>query len=625
MDYRREIDGLRALAVLPVILFHAGFQRFSGGFVGVDVFFVISGYLITSIIIFEQKTHTFSLIKFYERRARRILPPLFVVMAACLPFACLWLTPVQLKGFSQSLVAVSTFASNVLFWRTSGYFEAAAELKPLLHTWSLAVEEQYYLFFPILLMVTWRLGTRWILRLLALIAIVSLAAAQWGSVKLPDAAFYLLPTRGWEILMGAFIAFYSSNEKPAFKRLLNQVGGVIGFSLVLFAILKFDSHTPFPSLFTLIPTVGAGLIILFANQKTLIGRLLCSRPLVRVGLISYSAYLWHQPLFAFARSRSSEEPGTLLMSALAVSTLVLAYFSWKYVERPFRNKQFINQRQIFTCGLLGSGFFVVIGLTGHFNWGYMRLLSADERATLALQNYDYSNDYRERTCFLLPEQKYGDFSSECRRVRNGADILMLWGDSYAASLSSGLRATHENVVQYTASYCPPILDTVLAVRPNCHEINNFVLSEIKKLKPAKLLLLANWYDYKREDAIGRLAKSIELIKAASPQTKVTIVGSYPQWDPILPTVLVDSHVSLNGVQYLTMPRYAELSEVDEMLKEVSASTNIAFSSVLKIFCRADGKCMGVIKADSGYALPVWDIGHLTAAGSIMLARQLPVN
>jgi peptidoglycan/LPS O-acetylase OafA/YrhL len=208
MKYRAEIDGLRALAVLPVILFHAGFELFSGGFVGVDVFFVISGYLITTIIISEMAEGKFSIVNFYERRARRILPALFFVMLMCLPFAWMWLTPNDLKDFGQSLVAVSTFSSNILFWRESGYFDTAAELKPLLHTWSLAVEEQYYILFPIFLMFTWRLGLKWILILLSMVFLVSLGIAQWGAYNSPSAAFFLLPARGWELLVGVFVAFY---------------------------------------------------------------------------------------------------------------------------------------------------------------------------------------------------------------------------------------------------------------------------------------------------------------------------------------------------------------------------------------------------------------------------------
>ena len=207
MDYRREIDGLRAIAVLPVILFHAGFETFSGGFVGVDVFFVISGYLITTIIIAELEQGKFSIINFYERRARRILPALFLVMLVCIPLAWFWLLPRDMQDFSQSLVAVTVFASNILFWRESGYFDTAAELKPLLHTWSLAVEEQYYVIFPLFLMSFWRLGKRWIMILLVAVFVVSLALAQWASLAKPSAAFFLLPARGWELLVGAFAAF----------------------------------------------------------------------------------------------------------------------------------------------------------------------------------------------------------------------------------------------------------------------------------------------------------------------------------------------------------------------------------------------------------------------------------
>ena len=194
IEYRAEIDGLRALAVIPVILFHAGFKSFSGGFVGVDVFFVISGYLITTIIITEKQAGNFSLLNFYERRLRRILPALFVVLLFSLPLAWLWLMPSEMKVFSQSLIAVSTFSSNFLFWRLSGYFAPAAELNPLLHTWSLSIEEQYYLCFPVFFIFIWRWGKRWVWKILLTLAILSLLVAQWGSVSKPGATFYLLPT-----------------------------------------------------------------------------------------------------------------------------------------------------------------------------------------------------------------------------------------------------------------------------------------------------------------------------------------------------------------------------------------------------------------------------------------------
>ena len=303
MKYRAEIDGLRALAVLPVILFHAGFEWFSGGFVGVDVFFVISGYLITTIIISEMAEGKFSIVNFYERRARRILPALFFVMAACLPFAWMWLTPPHLKDFGQSLVAVSTFSSNIHFWLESGYFDTGGELKPLLHTWSLAVEEQYYILFPIFLMLTWRLGIKWILILLSIVFFVSLGVAQWGAYNTPNAAFFLLPARAWELLVGVFAAFYLKYNTHLKSHSLNQALSLLGFGMIVYSIISFDKATPFPSLYALIPTIGTGLLILCAVPKTFVHKLLSLKFIVGIGLISYSAYLWHQPLLVFARHR----------------------------------------------------------------------------------------------------------------------------------------------------------------------------------------------------------------------------------------------------------------------------------------------------------------------------------
>ncbi len=322
MKYRKEIDGLRALAVVPVIFFHAGFKPFSGGFVGVDVFFVISGYLITSIILTEKQQGNFTLIGFYERRVRRILPALFFVMLVCLPFAWLWMMPGDMQRFSQSVAAVSVFASNILFWRQSGYFDTANELKPLLHTWSLAVEEQFYVLFPLFLLITWRLGKRWTIVTLALIAVISVSLAHWGSIHKPAAAFYLLPTRGFELTLGALVAFYANDKQstPATQS-ISELSAFIGLGLVGYAILTFDDSTPFPSLYALVPTLGVVLLILFATPQTFVGKLLSYRWLVVMGLISYSAYLWHQPMFALARYRTFDQangPLLLFLSVLAV-------------------------------------------------------------------------------------------------------------------------------------------------------------------------------------------------------------------------------------------------------------------------------------------------------------------
>jgi peptidoglycan/LPS O-acetylase OafA/YrhL len=396
MKYRSEIDGLRALAVLPVILFHAGFEWFGGGFVGVDVFFVISGYLITTIIISEMAEGKFSILNFYERRARRILPALFFVMAACLPFAWLWLTPNDLKDFGQSLISVSTFSSNILFWLESGYFDTAAELKPLLHTWSLAVEEQYYILFPVFLMLTWRLGIKWVLVLLSVVFLLSLGVAQWGAYNNPSATFFLLPTRGWELLVGVFAALYLKYNTQLRSHILNQALSLLGFGMIVYSIIAFDETTPFPSLYTLIPTIGTGLIILCAVPKTYIHKLLSLKFIVGIGLISYSTYLWHQPLLAFARHRFLGELSELILIALCLISLVMAWFSWKFVEAPFRNRKTLTRKKVFLFSILCMVLFSSLGISMHLNNGYEDRVSFSEELANSFKRPSLEN------CFNTP-------------------------------------------------------------------------------------------------------------------------------------------------------------------------------------------------------------------------------
>lgn len=365
MNYRSEIDGLRALAVLPVILFHAGFKWFSGGFVGVDVFFVISGYLISTIIISEMAEGKFSLVNFYERRARRILPALFFVMLVCLPFAWLWLLPSSLRDFGQSLVGVTTFSSNILFWLETGYFVAAIEFKPLLHTWSLAVEEQYYILFPLFLLLTWKLGVRWVLTFLFIIFSISLGFAHWGAFNQPIPTFYLLPSRVWELLIGVFLSFYLQHKSYLKSHNINQILSLLGLGMIIYSIIAFDESTPFPSLYALIPTVGTGLLILSAVPNTIVYKLLSFAPIVGVGLISYSAYLWHQPILVFARLRLLDEMSDIFIIILCLFSLIMGYFSWKFIEKPFRSKKKTSRNTIFIFSVIGIVFFSVVGFFIH--------------------------------------------------------------------------------------------------------------------------------------------------------------------------------------------------------------------------------------------------------------------
>ena len=458
MKYRAEIDGLRAVAVIPVILFHAGFEFFSGGFVGVDIFFVISGYLITTIILSEKEQGTFSLINFYERRVRRILPALFLVMLFSFLFAWLWLLPSDMKDFSQSLIAVSTFYSNIFFWQESGYWAAANELKPLLHTWSLAVEEQYYFIFPLFLMLMWRFRKRWILSTFLIIAIISILFAQWGAHNKPTMNFFLLLSRGWELAIGASISFYFLYRKHTIRRLLShksvdELLSLVGLLMIGYAVYAFDKTIPFPSFYALVPTIGAGLIILFSSPETLVGRFLGTKPLVGIGLISYSAYLWHQPLFAFARHRTLTEPSDLLFAALAVLSFPLAFLSWRFVEKPFRKKGKISRKTVFAFAFSGSIMFIAIGLAGQMTNGF------DSRSTKSKLTLKSIEEKRKHN-FGLSSACEGSFplSSKCRT--SDEPEILIWGDSFAMHLVQGIMSSNPDakIIQMTKSDCGPFFD-----------------------------------------------------------------------------------------------------------------------------------------------------------------------
>jgi peptidoglycan/LPS O-acetylase OafA/YrhL len=428
LKYRPEIDGLRALAIVPVILFHAGFELFSGGFVGVDVFFVISGYLITTILIEDIVNKRFSIINFYERRARRILPALFFVMLVSIPFAWMWMLPSQMEDFSKSLVAVSLFASNVLFLRETGYFETAAEEKPLLHTWSLAVEEQYYVLFPIFLILAWRFGKNRVLWMIVVMAAISLLLSELGWRNKATANFYLAPTRAWELFAGSIAAFIV--QKQGVQR--NNALAMFGLAAVLFSIFFYDETIPFPSVYALVPVLGVVMLVLYADKNTITAKLLSNKGFVGIGLISYSAYLWHQPLFAFARILSGKQPTMLTMSALTVFSIVLAFLSWRFIEKPFRSSDIVNRAQIFVASLIVMAFFIFVGLIGHHKDGY----SANE-------NLNHVVDTSSLTHVDVPIYVIGD--SHAEHLISGLEILNIGA---VINMSSGGCIPFRNVDRY---------------------------------------------------------------------------------------------------------------------------------------------------------------------------------
>lgn len=629
--YRPEIDGLRAVAVVPVILFHAGFGVFSGGFVGVDVFFVISGYLITTILMSELEQDNFSITGFYERRARRILPALFIVMLACLPFAYMWMTPSQLQDFAQSLVGVITFSSNILFWREEGYFEAAAELKPLLHTWSLAVEEQYYLLLPIFLSSAWRFGRKPVFWTVAVFAAVSLLMAEWGWRNMPSANFYLAPTRAWELLAGSICAFLTLGRAQRSSNGLST----IGLAMIVFSIFVYDAGTPFPSVYALLPVVGTALVILFAAQGVWVARLLSMRAFVGVGLISYSAYLWHQPLFAFARLRSLTEPSKYLMAGLAVAVMLLAWATWRLVEQPFRKakKSLISTRRgVFLASGAAGALFVAVGLAGHVGNGFewragsdVVLANLDDRASI---NHGLSRDCN------------GAFTNSLNCYTSSSPNVLLWGDSFAMHLAQGMLASEDSLAmqQHTKSACAPVLGIATIGKyhskfreewaEGCIKFNAQVMDWLNRHEKIDLVILSSPFSQLLGDSImledGQLIKkpSIPFIGDALMKTVRAIRRSGARVLIVSPT----PHSGWNNGHCLMRSVYfkvdAEVCKFTldlnkknfEMLRYVA--DDVAIHWLHEDFCD-DGTCD--VFQEGVFIFR--DKGHLSKEGSAYLGRK----
>lgn len=425
MKYRREIDGLRALAVVPVVFFHAKLPGFTGGFVGVDIFFVISGFLITSILLKDISENRFSLIDFYERRARRILPALFVVILLCLPFAWMWMLPDDLENFGQSIVAAVLFSNNILLTLTTGYWDLAGEFKPLLHTWSLGVEEQFYLFFPLTLLVAWRFFRHRIALLISIIGLISFLLFLTPHFLSLDtrgnaAVFYTLPTRAWQLLLGTFAAIYVS--KSINLDLIDRNGWLanIGFMLIIAALfVPFPEHINL-TLKTILASVGSILILIFTQTKNLTKLILSNRVMVSIGLISYSVYLYHQPLLALTRIYVTDEP-KLIIAIPIILTFVLATISYFIIERPFRDKSRISTPFAIGVFTFIGGLLISIGFLIYAKSGFPQRIEAIET-----ERYKESIAYNQRAFNFLLEQ-FPD--------KDGQKILVL-GNSFGRDMVS---------------------------------------------------------------------------------------------------------------------------------------------------------------------------------------------
>lgn len=622
MTYRREIDGLRAIAVMAVILFHAGFSFFSGGFVGVDVFFVISGYLITNILVTDLHNERFSLLGFYERRARRILPALLLVVAVSLVFAHAWMLPSRFVEFCESAIATVLFVANIYFWQTADYFDVMAEHKPLLHTWSLAVEEQFYVFFPIFLFFIWRYARRFLWPLLGFGAVVSLGLAEWAAGTSPTANFFLAPTRAWEFLVGSFCAYLLRRGH------VPNHGGLaaLGLALLVVAIVAYDSQTPFPSLYALVPVGGTALIVLFGGAGTWVGALLSNRALVGIGLISYSAYLWHQPVFAFARIRALDDLDVLTKIALIGAVLALSYLSWRWVEEPFRRRRIgpiaTPQQALGVSGASTAAIATVAGLGIAFPLAGSQLTS-EQRYYASFLDYretpEFAFQWRTGTCFYAPED--GSFEANfdiaaCLATDGDKPILLLMGDSYGAHLWRALDEAFQDytVLQATAAGCRPLVP--YQGRPACLDLVDYVFEEfLPNTRVDGVILAADWAPVD----IERLPSTIQRLKELSIPTFV--VGVLPEFESWLPEILatgLDQSVPLT--EWAASFLKDEPFELEPALRQAAADAAV-YMDVGE--CMREGGSWRILSS-TGEPL-LFDGGHFTLSGSRDIAACLAAS
>ncbi|MXO89420.1 acyltransferase family protein [Pontixanthobacter aquaemixtae] len=490
LKYRAEIDGIRAIAVVSVILFHAGFAIIPGGFLGVDVFFVISGFLITSLIIKDLENDRFSLLDFWNRRARRILPALILVLTATIVPAWLLLFPRQLELFGLDLAAATVFVSNIRLWMSANYFSERADFEPLIHLWSLGIEEQFYLLFPIFMIVMWRWFRKFLLASLLLIFASSLVLAEWLNLASPAATFYLLPMRAWELVAGSLIAWMMTKHDPQWSRAVREGGTAIGLTAILLSFALIDESMALPGFYTLPTILGTMCLLVFASEQDLIAKIFTARPMVWIGLLSYSAYLWHQPLFAFARTLTVVELSPVQTASLIAATFALALGSYRFVEQPTRDREKIRTRPFilgcFVCLLTLAG----VALWMNHKEGYPTRFSPDQLSTIAANR----SDAESGPCDLESDDQAQALVDATDCYVEGK-TLYLFGDSHAREFQREFyitaRANGFKLVSITSPGCFPIPGTRRLDRPFCENLVRLIPKLLSE-HPAPAVFITRW-------------------------------------------------------------------------------------------------------------------------------------
>jgi peptidoglycan/LPS O-acetylase OafA/YrhL len=647
--YRSDIDGIRALAVVPVVLFHAQIAGFGGGFVGVDVFFVISGFLITGLIQKEIAAGEFSYVSFWERRARRLLPPMALVVSISCIGAWFVLLPIELRAMGASLVAFSGFASNVYFWHKSGYFGAPAELIPLLHTWSLGVEEQFYVFFPAFLLLLAGVTASRRLASIAGLGVVSFVLGWVWVRQYPDAAYYLLPSRAWELMLGAYLAL-NRRDFPNLKGIYADLLLLFGMLLVLVPIFAYSKNTPFPGVAALVPCLGTGLLIWTGQRaNSRLSWLFTNSPTVYIGKLSYAIYLWHWPMLTLWAAYVGKPLARLTayeVSGIIAATLILSWLSYHLVENPVRRRQVLaSRRSIFTAAAAAMSILAAVGMAAYLKDGFESRVPSS-----VIQIASGTNDLTSICPFveLTPTQiKSGDlcrFGAE--NVDDTAPRVLLWGDSHASAL---LPAVHGAAVQVGAvaelasrGSCPPLPDVEPGGKygSGCPEHNAAVLSLLEHHHYDALVMGGIWSSYEKLqelrftgdtesqaaaiDSRSLFYRQLTLVfeLARKQSIPVILVGEvpYPGWGDYHPSRFAKS--VWRGVDPasagLKLGEYREREETFTSFMSSKSHEFVQFVDPSIGMCDAKGFCPAVIDNRSVYR----DEHHLSTYGAGLLVPLL---
>lgn len=643
ISYRPDIDGLRAFAIIAVLLFHAFPLIIPGGFVGVDIFFVISGYLISSIIFKELNAGSFSFSGFYQRRIKRIFPALVLVLAACYLFGWFALMASEFKMLGKHMISSIGFVQNIVLYKESGYFDTASELKPLLHLWSLGVEEQFYFLFPLIAWSMWRYR-KWAFPFLIVAALVSFGADVHKLKTDPSAAFYLPQYRFWEILVGSLLAYAAvfhpsaiscSNISTAVRKTAFNAISLLGVSLLIASIAIIDKSKSFPGAWALMPVLGSVLLILSGPNSWLNDRVLSSRVLVAIGLISYPLYLWHWPVITFMRIVGADELSVWKGIIAITASFILAFATYKFVELPFRAAKL----KVSKAGVLVFLGFIVAasGTLSFYKDGLPGRAAVVDREQYAqyfnnyAPNWEYfkthntANTYRYDCDFYdMDSHLSGNATSEPRShidqscyTPTSKSVVMVWGDSHAQQLLYGLK--HDlpgevSLLQVASSGCAANIPNPQAPdKKYCDRSNTFALEVIRNVSP-QVLVIAQIGGH---DMVNNLAALVARAKEYGVK-HVVVVGPVPRYNTPLNQMVIRKYW-FNTPKRINENFAGDVFPTDTWLKKRAITAGFEYVSALDAFCNSEG-CMTYLGEDRKTGLVTFDVGHLTSQASEFFAR-----